>query len=95
MKPISGQTFTYLIENSLLKYSSQNAGFNFDGNSSVVNSIQNQDPKFENYFTQKLNLRVKADSPAKAKGKVSTAALVPFDIVKTNRTTTPTIGAYQ
>ena len=94
-KPISGQTFTYFIENSLLKYEAQNAGFNFDGNTSVVNSIQNQDPKFENYFIQKLNLRLKTDSPAKAKGKVSTAALVPFDIVKTNRTTTPTIGAYQ
>ena len=78
-----------------MKYSSQNAGFNFDGNPSVANSIQNQDPKFENYFIQKLNLRLKTDSPAKAKGKVSTAALVPFDIVKTNRTTTPTIGAYQ
>ena len=95
LKPISGQTFTYLIENSLLKYSFQNAGFNFDGNPSVVNSIQNQDPKFENYFTQKLNLRVKADSPAKGKGKVSTAALVPLDVVKVNRTASPTIGAYQ
>lgn len=94
-KPITGQTFTYLIENSLLKYSSQNAGFSFDGNPSVVNSLQNQEPKFENYFTQKLNLRVKADSPAKGKGKVSTAALVPLDIVKVNRTTNPTIGAYQ
>ncbi len=28
-----------------------------------------------------MNLRVKATSPAKAKGKVSTAALVPLDIV--------------
>ena len=83
------------FDNSLLKYSSQNAGFNFDGNPSVVNSIQNQDPKFENYFTQKLNLRVKADSPAKGKGKVSTAALVPLDVVKVNRTASPTIGAYQ
>ncbi|MFT3918650.1 hypothetical protein [Cloacibacterium sp.] len=94
-KPISGQTFTYFIENSLLKYETQNAGFNFDGNTSVVNSIQNQDPKFENYFIQKLNLRLKADSPAKGKAKVSTAALVPLDIVKVNRTITPTIGAYQ
>lgn len=94
-KPVSGQVFTYLIENSLLKYSSQNAGFSFDGNPFVVNSFQNQEPKFENYFTQKLNLRVKADSPIKGKGKVSTAALVPLDIVKMNRTISPTIGAYQ
>ena len=42
-----------------------------------------------------MNLRVKATSPAKAKGKVSTATLVPLDIVKVNRTSNPTIGAYQ
>lgn len=94
-KPITGQTFTYLIENSLLKYSASNAGFNFDGNPSVVNSLQNQDPKFQNYFTEKMNLRVKTDSPTKGKGKATTAQLVPQDIVKLNRTVSPTIGAYQ
>jgi hypothetical protein len=42
-----------------------------------------------------LNLKVKADSPAKGKGKTATAILVPLDLVKVNRTTGPTIGAYQ
>jgi hypothetical protein len=78
-----------------VKFDAANAGFTWDGNAKIVNSIKNEDPKFENYFTQKMNLRVKATSPAKGKGKFSTAALVPLDIVKVNRTTNPTIGAYQ
>ena len=94
-KPTSGQTFNYFIENCLVKFDAANSGFTWDGNAKIVNSIKNEDPKFENYFTKKMNLRVKATSPAKAKGKVSTAVLVPLDIVKVNRTTNPTIGAYQ
>ncbi len=95
LKPIAGQTFGYLFENCLLKYDTSNSGYVFDGNTSVVNSLKNQDPKFQNYFTEKLNLRVKTDSPAKGKGKTATAQSVPLDIVKINRTTNPTIGAYQ
>ena len=94
-KPTTGQTFNYFIENCLVKFDAANAGFTWDGNTKIVNSIKNEDPKFENYFSQKMNLRVKATSPAKAKGKVSTAVLVPLDIVKVNRTSNPTIGAYQ
>lgn len=94
-KPTSGQTFNYFIENCLVKFDAANSGFAWDGNAKIVNSIKNEDPKFENYFTKKMNLRVKATSPAKTKGKVSTAALVPLDIVQVNRTTNPTIGAYQ
>ncbi len=94
LKPTSGQTFSYLFENCLLKYDTS-AGFAFDNNSSVINSLKNNDPKFENYFTEKLNLRVKTDSPAKGKGKTATAQAAPLDIVKVSRTTNPTIGAYQ
>ena len=88
-EPTSGQTFTTTFQNCLLKY----------GNGSTYSvdagSIKNQDPKFQNYFTHKMNLRVKADSPAKGKGNVGTAALFPLDIVKVSRTVSPTIGAYQ
>lgn len=95
LKPTTGQTFSYLFENCLLKYDTSGAGFAFDSNAAVVNSLKNTDPKFQNYFTEKLNLRVKTDSPAKGKGKLSTAQAVPLDIVKMSRTTNPTIGAYQ
>lgn len=88
-KPTAGQTFNYTFQNSLLKYGST-ATYTVD-----ANSIKNQDPKFQNYFTQKMNLRLKDDSPAKGKGNVGTAATVPFDLVKVSRTVTPSMGAYQ
>ncbi|QDP84863.1 hypothetical protein FNJ88_04580 [Chryseobacterium sp. SNU WT5] len=88
-KPTSGQTFNYSFQNSLLKYGST-ANYAID-----PASIKNQDPKFQNYFIHKMNLRVKADSPAKGKGNTGTAATVPFDITKVSRTVTPSMGAYQ
>ena len=95
-KSISGQTFSYNILNSLLKYKDvTSAGFAFEGNSNIINSIQNQDPKFINYFTQKLNLRVKTDSPVRGKGNAAAAASVPLDIQRISRTSNATLGAYQ
>ena len=89
LEPTSGQTFTTTFQNCLIKYGSSST-YSVD-----AASIKNQDPKFQNYFTHKMNLRVKADSPAKGKGNVGTAALFPLDIVKVSRTVSPTIGAYQ
>ncbi len=88
-KPTAGQTFNYSFQTSLLKYGST-ANYTLDGG-----SIKNQDPKFQNYFTQKMNLRLKDDSPAKGKGNSAVAATVPVDIVKVSRTTNPSMGAYQ
>jgi hypothetical protein len=91
-----GQQFEYLIQNCLLKYSSTSeAGFTFDNNVNVVQSIKNTDPQFMNYFMAKMNLRVKTTSPAKGKGNSTVAGTVPFDIVNESRTTNPTLGAYQ
>ena len=86
LKPISGQTFTTDFSYNLLRYGSK-------ANYAAPNSIKNQDPKFQNYFTQKLNLRVKADSPAKGKGVYLSS--FPTDIAGVTRTNPPTIGAYQ
>src|SRR5699024_1467000 len=91
-KPTSGQIFNYQIQNSLLKYGT-NAGFNFDSNPNVINSLKNDDPKFQNYFTKKLNLRLKDESPAKGKGNVAVATTVPLDIVKVSRVVNPSLGA--
>lgn len=92
-----GQQFQYLIQNSSIKYAgASGAGFTFDNNPmNVIQSIKNEDPKFINYFVAQMNLRVKADSPARNKGAISIAATVPTDIVGTTRTTSPTLGAYQ
>ncbi len=80
--------FQYEFKNSLLKFTSS-SGLTI-GNT----NISNQDPKFQNYFTQKMNLRVKADSPAKGKG-VGTNNVTSTDIVGNPRTGSLTIGAYQ
>ena len=92
-----GQQFQYLIQNSSIKYAgASGAGFTFDNNPmNVIQSFKNEDPKFINYFAAQMNLRIKADSPARNKGAVSIAATVPTDIVGTTRTTSPTLGAYQ
>ncbi|UKB83581.1 hypothetical protein LF887_21645 [Chryseobacterium sp. MEBOG06] len=96
VEPTPGQQFEYLIQNCLLKYSgTSEAGFPFDNNTNVVQSIKNTDPQFVNYFTAKMNLRVKSTSPAIGKGNTAVAATVPFDIVNVPRTTNPTLGAYQ
>ncbi|AZA75778.1 hypothetical protein EG358_19430 [Chryseobacterium indoltheticum] len=95
LNQVPGQLLNFSIQNSLLKYSGISAaGFDFTS-SSVVQSIKNQDPRFMNYFAAKMNLRVKADSPAKNKGDVTVANTVPTDIVNVSRTTSPTLGAYQ
>ena len=94
--PISGQTFTYLLQNNLLKYSdAATAGFNFDGNPLVVSSLKNMDPVFTEFNIAAMNLKVQLDSPAKNKGNLSVAAANPLDIYKISRTVSPTLGAYQ
>ena len=88
----NGTPISYSFNSSLIK-NSANSGFVLNGsNSSAI--IQNEDPKFQNYFTQKMNLRVKADSPAKGKG-IDANGITATDIVGIARGTQPTIGAYQ
>ena len=67
------------------------AGFAFENNNNIQNSIKNVDPKFANYYIQKMNLRVKDDSPAKKKAMY----IAGTDIVNVTRGTQPTIGAYE
>ena len=88
-KPTAGQVFNYSFQTSLLKYGGS-ANYTLD-----AGSLKNQDPKFLNYFTQKMNLRLKVDSPAKGKANVAVGATVPLDIVKVSRTVNPSMGAYQ
>ncbi|MFC7348142.1 hypothetical protein ACFQO9_15595 [Chryseobacterium zhengzhouense] len=91
-----GQLLNFTIQNCLLKYSGTSAaGFDFDTNSNVTGSIKNQEPKFINYFAAQMNLRVKSDSPARGKGDLTVANSVPTDIVGADRTSNPTLGAYQ
>lgn len=88
--------FNVAIQNCLIKYSNQSeAGFDFNDNAIVNQSIKNEDPLFINYFAAHMNLRVKQNSPAIGKGNTAVAATVPTDIYNVSRTSNPTIGAYQ
>ena len=80
--------FITTFKNSLLKFTS-NSGFTAD-----ATNVVNQDPKFQNYFTHKMNLRVKAGSPAIGKG-INASGITATDIVGKSRGNSPTIGAYQ
>ena len=93
-EPISGYNFNYLISHSLIKYSNK-AGYHFDANPQIINSIKNEKPKFLNHTIVRMNLRTADDSPAKRRGNISTATGVPRDIKGVSRTSNPTIGAYQ
>ncbi len=89
LEPTTGQTFNTNFNYCLLKYGEK-------ATYATNNSIKNEDPKFENYFTQKMNLRIKSDSPAKAKGNSSyVTGILTKDIVGVNRSLPPSIGAYQ
>lgn len=90
----SGQNFNYQIESSLIKYGN-NAGYQWENNPAIINSIKNEDPLFLATFISKMNLRLKDNSPAKGKGNPQTAQSVPLDIKKINRTNAPNMGAYQ
>lgn len=85
----AGTAINSRFDYSLLKISA-NAGFTPVGD----NIIKNEDPKFQNYFTQKMNLRVKGDSPARGKG-INPNGTTATDIVGITRTSPVTIGAYQ
>ncbi|MDO5616138.1 MAG: hypothetical protein Q4G16_08100 [Cruoricaptor ignavus] len=92
--PSDNYQFNYSILNSLLKFGN-NAGFDFDNNSKIINSIKNEDPLFLHYYTRKMNLRTEDDSPTKGKANLSVAQNYPWDLVKVSRTQNPSIGAYQ
>ena len=89
-KKIDQGSFTMNINNSFLKISDK-ATFVPIGQ----NIIRNEDPEFQNYFTQKMNLRVKANSKARAKGSNLNTIVTATDIVGNNRTYPATLGAYQ
>ena len=55
--------------------------------------ILNEQPLFFDTDTNKLQISL--ESPASAQGDQATANLVPLDLIGTNRTTNPDIGAYE
>lgn len=94
LKMNAAQTLAYFFDAVLMKHGTD-AGFSFESNPQIINSVKNQNPKFLNTSAAKMNLRVSNDSPAKGKGNSTYAQKLPLDIVKIPRSNGPTLGAYQ
>lgn len=92
-----GAAFKVQIENSLIRFSSRGSAddplYDFNNVEYYKEILLNEDPLFE--APQKNNLRLKEESPARDRGKMSTALQVPLDLLQTNRTVTPDLGAYE
>lgn len=89
-KSMDGGSFVRNFTNVLLKQN-ERAGIIFSGQ-----NIFNEDPKFQNYFTQKMNLRVKAGSPAMGKGTQLPSNIFTIkDIAGITRMYPATLGAYE
>lgn len=95
LKPTSGQVFDYQFQNILTKYSAKDAGYTWDSNPNITQSIRNEDPLFIHRFIEKMNLRLQPQSPARGKGNSVVAQQVPLDITKVSRLSQPNLGAYQ
>ncbi len=91
--------FNYLINNSLIKFNDPQNHFDnipevdFDDVIHYQNIQLNEEPVFEN--PQENKLAIGETSPCINRGNLTTAQLVPFDILEKNRTLEPDLGAYQ
>ena len=95
---ISGFEFKFKFTNCLIRFQNTNnnfTGLNYDFNNSDLyeNCIFNDDPDFKLPFENML--MIGDDSAANAQGNLTFGAQVTFDILNTNRTASPDLGAYQ
>ena len=94
----TGAAFEYQFNNCLIKFNNTSNvyindpeyQFNTDPNH-YKNIILNKDPKFFNIGLNKFNI----DQSSAAFEKGNSSYIIPLDILGTNRTTPPDLGAYQ
>ena len=91
--------FNFNFKNCLLRANDPNGNleddplYNFSDMALYDSVILNEQPLFFDTDTNKLQISL--ESPASAQGDQATANLVPLDLIGTNRTTNPDIGAYE
>jgi hypothetical protein len=95
----TGVAFNYQIHNNLIRFNDPQHRFeniaevNFADTNHFQNIILNEDPVFED---ERENLmRISNQSPAINQGNSAAALLVPLDILGSDRTASPDLGAYQ
>ena len=82
-----------LITSSPNTIDQENPNFDFDNNSIYRNIILNQNSDFKD--TSKNDFNIGSNSAGIGKGDISTAFIVPLDILGFDRTKEPDLGAYQ
>lgn len=87
--------FNFYLENCLLKLknSAENDLFNFGDTAHYHNMLLNADPLFASPTSHDFTIR--ENSEAIGAGNLVTAQRVPLDIVGSDRTKNPTLGAYE
>lgn len=90
---IENNYIKYSINGSLIKYS-VNAGYVWENNPNIKESIQNMAPEFISPWLRAMNLALSKDSPAHHRGTAYGAIQVPTDIRGKQRFSPPSIGAY-
>lgn len=91
----SQKTFNYNFKNCLLKFtnSTEDSLYNFSDSSRYENTLLNLDPMF--LSPSKNIFLIKESSSAIGAGNIDAANLVPLDILGSNRTKNPALGAFE
>lgn len=93
---VDGSSFNYMIENSMIQFEDPNNTFannnelDFNDTSHYQNIILNGTPNFRDVNKNDFIIGTESDAINKAK-----ATSISLDILGTNRTTNPDLGAYQ
>ncbi|WP_301401396.1 hypothetical protein [Polaribacter huanghezhanensis] len=96
---VSGSLFNYAIQNNMIQFNdinnthTTNTELDFSDTSHYLNNILNGTVHFKDAFTNQFNIGQNNTGINKALNSASQA--IPLDILGTDRTTSPDIGAYQ
>jgi len=91
--------FQYSFTNCLIKFRDNNGQFasdplyDFENSSLYEEIIQNEDANFLN--VNENDFRISNPSAVDGLGNIETATRIPFDILGTDRISSPSLGAYQ
>ncbi len=96
---VTGSLFNYSIQNNMIQFNdidntfANNTELDFNDTSHYQNNIINGTVHFKDSFTNQFNIGQNNEGINKALNSASQA--IPLDILGTDRTTSPDIGAYQ
>ncbi|WP_347174081.1 hypothetical protein [Polaribacter uvawellassae] len=96
---VSGSLFNYSVQNNMIQFNdidnifASNAELDFNDTSHYLNNIINGTVHFQNSLINQFNIGQNNSGINKALNSAS--QLIPLDILGTNRTSSPDIGAYQ